>query len=231
MARMLEAGRRPASWPGASALRQRKTWGNADPMALVLANAAFQTCEFIGMPEARILLAQAVTYIASAPKSNASYTAIDAAIADVREGKTVEVPQHLMDAHYKGAKTAGPRQRLASATPTTLKRTTCPRTTACPEAPTTSPQPTARKPKSKPGWIDWISGTGSVGGSPVLGSISEIQAPAKKTTGFQLIEAPSEPTSGSHGCHPQTGGSAAGSLCVGTTTRRGSPVTQSCPTT
>lgn len=107
MARMLEAGETPRFVARRICIAAAEDVGNADPMALVLANAAFQTCEFIGMPEARILLAQAVTYIASAPKSNASYMAIDAAIADVREGKTVEVPQHLMDAHYKGAKRLG----------------------------------------------------------------------------------------------------------------------------
>lgn len=107
MARMLEAGETPRFVARRICIAASEDVGNADPMALVLANAAFQACEFIGMPEARILLSQAVTYIASAPKSNAAYTAIDAALADVREGKTVEVPQHLQDAHYKGAKRLG----------------------------------------------------------------------------------------------------------------------------
>ena len=78
--------------------------GNADPMALVLANAAAQAAQFVGLPEARIPLAQAVTYIASAPKSNAAYLAVDAAIADVKSKDCGEVPIHLRDTHYKGAK-------------------------------------------------------------------------------------------------------------------------------
>ncbi len=81
--------------------------GNAAPMALVLANAAAQAAQFVGLPEARIILAQAVTYIASAPKSNAAYLAIDAALDDVRSKNCGEVPKHLRDAHYKGAKALG----------------------------------------------------------------------------------------------------------------------------
>ena len=77
--------------------------GNADPQALILANAAAQAAQFVGLPEARIILAQAVTYIAAAPKSNAAYLAIDKALADTRG----EVPKHLRDTHYKGAKTFG----------------------------------------------------------------------------------------------------------------------------
>ena len=81
--------------------------GNAAPMALVLANAAAQAAQFVGLPEARIILAQAVTYIASAPKSNAAYLAIDAALNDVRSRDCGDVPIHLRDAHYKGAKALG----------------------------------------------------------------------------------------------------------------------------
>lgn len=77
--------------------------GNADPQALILANAAAQTAQFVGLPEARIILAQAVTYIAGAPKSNAAYLAIDKALADTQG----EVPKHLRDTSYKGAKTFG----------------------------------------------------------------------------------------------------------------------------
>lgn len=77
--------------------------GNADPQALVLANAAAQAAQFVGLPEARIILAQAVTYIASAPKSNAAYLAIDKALADTQG----DVPKHLRDTHYRGAKTFG----------------------------------------------------------------------------------------------------------------------------
>ena len=77
--------------------------GNADPQALILANAAAQAAQFVGLPEARIILAQAVTYIAGAPKSNAAYLAIDKALADTRG----EVPKHLRDTSYKGAKAFG----------------------------------------------------------------------------------------------------------------------------
>ena len=77
--------------------------GNADPMALQVAVSAAQAVERIGMPEARIILAQAVTYVASAPKSNAAYLAIDAALANVRENGIAKIPTHLQDAHYKSA--------------------------------------------------------------------------------------------------------------------------------
>ena len=82
--------------------------GNADPMALVLANSAAQAIQFVGLPEARIILAQAVTYIAGAPKSNAAYLAIDKALSDIKNSRNAdEVPKHLRDASYKGAKSFG----------------------------------------------------------------------------------------------------------------------------
>lgn len=81
--------------------------GNADPQALVLAMAAAQAVQFIGMPEARIPLAQAVTYIAGAEKSNAAYLAIDQAMEDVRKMNCGPVPQHLRDRHYRGAEKLG----------------------------------------------------------------------------------------------------------------------------
>ena len=81
--------------------------GNADPMALVVATSASQAIERIGMPEARIILSQAATYVACAPKSNAAYGAIDAALGVVRSNVTPTVPVHLQDAHYKGAEKLG----------------------------------------------------------------------------------------------------------------------------
>ncbi len=81
--------------------------GMADPQALPIAVAASTAVQNIGMPEGRIPLAEAVTYLAMAPKSNASYKALDAAIADVRSGLVGEVPDHLRDAHYPGAKRLG----------------------------------------------------------------------------------------------------------------------------
>ncbi len=81
--------------------------GNADPRALPLAVAAMQACEMIGLPEAKLILSQAVTYCATAPKSNASCAAIGAAAEDVESGRTIPVPLHLRDAHYKGAASLG----------------------------------------------------------------------------------------------------------------------------
>ncbi|WP_320968296.1 replication-associated recombination protein A [Hungatella hathewayi] len=81
--------------------------GNADPQALVVAVAAAQAAERIGLPEAQIILSQAVTYVASAPKSNAACNAVFEALEAVRSSKTMPVPVHLQDAHYKGAAKLG----------------------------------------------------------------------------------------------------------------------------
>ena len=81
--------------------------GLADPQALVIANAAAQAADFVGWPEAQIPLAEAVCYIANAPKSNASYMGIANARADVRKKNCGSVPKHLRDAHYPGAKELG----------------------------------------------------------------------------------------------------------------------------
>jgi putative ATPase len=81
--------------------------GNADPQALLVAVAAMQATEFVGLPECRLTLAQAVTYLALAPKSNACTTAIGAAMSDVREKRVIPVPRHLQDKHYAGAKHLG----------------------------------------------------------------------------------------------------------------------------
>jgi putative ATPase len=76
-------------------------------MALVLATSAHHAAEFVGWPEARIPIAEATVYIATANKSNSAYLAIDAALADVREGRTLPVPEHLRDTHYKGVERLG----------------------------------------------------------------------------------------------------------------------------
>ena len=81
--------------------------GNADPQALLLATAAMQASEFVGLPECRIPLAQAAVYVACAPKSNAAYRGIEKAMKDVEEGRALEVPKHLQDASYSGAKKLG----------------------------------------------------------------------------------------------------------------------------
>ncbi len=104
MAVMLEAGDDPRFVARRICIAAAEDVGNADPMALVLATSAWQACEFIGMPEARILLAQAATYVACAPKSNAAYMGVEAALKRVREAPTIPVPKHLQDASYRGAK-------------------------------------------------------------------------------------------------------------------------------
>ncbi|MCR5742426.1 MAG: replication-associated recombination protein A [Lachnospiraceae bacterium] len=81
--------------------------GNADPMAMVVAASAAQEIERVGMPEAQIILSQAAIYVACAPKSNASYLAIDKAMRMVGETKTMPIPPHLQDAHYKGSAKLG----------------------------------------------------------------------------------------------------------------------------
>lgn len=107
LARMLAAGENINFIARRIAICASEDVGNADPQALVLAMAAVQAVQFLGMPEARIPLAQAVTYIACAPKSNAAYLAVDAALEDVRKKNCGAVPPHLRDSHYKGAKTLG----------------------------------------------------------------------------------------------------------------------------
>lgn len=107
LARMIEAGEDPRFIARRVMISAAEDIGMADPQALPIAVAAAQGVQLIGMPEGRILLAEAVTYLASAPKSNASYLALDAAIADVRAGRIGRVPKPLRDAHYPGAKQLG----------------------------------------------------------------------------------------------------------------------------
>ncbi len=99
MAKMLEAGEDPRFIARRILICASEDVGNADFRALMIATAALEAVEFLGMPEARIPLAQAVTYIAAAPKSNAAYLAIDKALAEVRNGPSREVPLHLRDAN------------------------------------------------------------------------------------------------------------------------------------
>lgn len=107
LARMIEAGEDPRLIARRLVVHASEDIGLADPTALQAAVAAAQAVQLIGMPEARINLAQATIHLAVAPKSNAVITAIDAAIADVRAGKIGQVPPHLRDAHYGGAKDLG----------------------------------------------------------------------------------------------------------------------------
>jgi putative ATPase len=107
LAKMLYAGEDPRFIARRICILASEDVGNADPLALVLANSAAQAVEFIGMPEARIILSQAVTYVASAPKSNAAYMAIEKATSDIEKGRVQEVPDHLKDTHYRGAEKLG----------------------------------------------------------------------------------------------------------------------------
>jgi putative ATPase len=107
LARMLEAGEDPRFVARRIVIAASEDVGMADPTALQTAVAAAQAVQLIGMPEARIVLAQAVVHLATAPKSNASYNGINSATADVRAGRSGTVPAHLRDAHYPGAKALG----------------------------------------------------------------------------------------------------------------------------
>ena len=107
LAKMIHAGEDPRFITRRMVICAAEDVGLADPMALVLANTAHQAAEFVGWPEARIPIAEAAIYIACANKSNSAYLAIDAALADVREGRTLPVPEHLRDTHYAGARKLG----------------------------------------------------------------------------------------------------------------------------
>ncbi len=103
LAKMLYAGEDPRFIARRLVILASEDIGNADPRGLTLAVSAMQAAEFVGMPEARITLAQATTYLACAPKSNASYKAVDAAWADIEKGRTLEVPEHLKNLHVPDA--------------------------------------------------------------------------------------------------------------------------------
>src|SRR5262245_43143787 len=107
LARMLEAGEDPRFIARRLVIQASEDVGNADPQALLIAVAAMQAVELVGLPECQLNLAQAVTYIATAPKSNASCLAVSKARQDVREGRTLEVPAHLRDTHYPGSEKLG----------------------------------------------------------------------------------------------------------------------------
>jgi putative ATPase len=107
LARMLEAGEDVRFLARRLVILASEDIGNADPHALPLAVAAMQACEFVGLPECQHTLAQPVTYLACAPKSNASCVAIGEAQSDIREGRLLPVPRHLQDSHYPGAKRLG----------------------------------------------------------------------------------------------------------------------------
>ncbi|MEX2219286.1 MAG: replication-associated recombination protein A [Phycisphaerales bacterium] len=103
IARMLEAGEDPRFIARRLAILASEDIGNADPRAIMVAASAWELVERVGMPEGRIILAQAAIYLAMAPKSNASYVAIDEALADVRAGRTLPVPVYLKDGNVRKA--------------------------------------------------------------------------------------------------------------------------------
>jgi len=107
LAKMIHAGEDPRFITRRILICAAEDVGLADPMALILASAAHQTAEFVGWPEARIPIAEATIYIATANKSNSAILAIDAALEDVRSGRTIPVPQRLRDAHYASAQRLG----------------------------------------------------------------------------------------------------------------------------
>jgi putative ATPase len=107
LARMLEGGEDVRFLSRRLVILASEDVGNADPRALMIAVAAMQATEFVGLPECQLTLAQAVIYLALAPKSNACTTAIAAARSDVREQAVIPVPRHLQDKHYAGAKRLG----------------------------------------------------------------------------------------------------------------------------
>jgi putative ATPase len=107
LARMLEGGEDVRFLARRLVILASEDVGNADPAGLPLAVAAAQACEIVGLPECQLTLAQAVTYLACAPKSNAATIGIGEARHDVREGRLLPVPVHLRDSHYPGAKRLG----------------------------------------------------------------------------------------------------------------------------
>ncbi len=107
LARMIEAGEDPVFIARRIIICAAEDIGLADPQALVVANAAAQAAHMVGLPEARIILSEAALYVALAPKSNSAYVGIDVAIHAVRHKEQGEVPKHLRDAHYGGAKQLG----------------------------------------------------------------------------------------------------------------------------
>ncbi len=107
LAKMLHAGEDPMFIARRVAILASEDVGNADPQAIQVAAAAYDLTHRVGLPECQLILAQAVTYLATAPKSNAATVAIGSAMSDVRNDRTVPVPKHLRDGHYKGAEQLG----------------------------------------------------------------------------------------------------------------------------
>ena len=107
LAKMLYAGEDPRFLARRLIILASEDIGNADPRALTVATSALAAVDFVGMPEAKLILSQATTYMATAPKSNAATVAITEATRDIEAGRTLPVPKHLRDGHYKGARELG----------------------------------------------------------------------------------------------------------------------------
>jgi putative ATPase len=107
LARMLESGEDPRFVARRLVIFASEDVGNADPQGLLIASAAWDAVERVGLPECQLNLSHAVCYLATAPKSNACTVAIGAASRDVKEGRTLPVPKHLRDGHYQGSKQFG----------------------------------------------------------------------------------------------------------------------------
>ena len=107
LARMLESGEEPRFIARRLVILASEDVGNADPQALAVATGAWHAVEFVGLPECQLALSQATIYLATAPKSNSATMAIDAARTDVKQGRTIPVPKHLRDSHYRGSKQLG----------------------------------------------------------------------------------------------------------------------------
>ena len=160
---MLEAGEDPRFVARRIVISAAEDVGMADPTALQTAVAAAQAVQLIGMPEGRIILAEAVVHLATAPKSNAAYLGINQAIADVRAGLGNGIPAHLRDAHYPAQNSWATAR--ATSTPTTHRtpwpRSSIRRTTSL-AATTMSPPPTGPNATSPPG----SSGSGRSSAAP-----------------------------------------------------------------
>ena len=144
LARMIDGGEDPKFIARRMFIAASEDIGNADPQALLIAEAAFKSAEVIGYPECRINLAQAAIYLALAPKSNAAEAGIDAALAEVRKGPSRNVPDHLRDRHRPGSENTartGTRTAIPAAGWTS---STCP--TACSAAASTAPAIAAGRP-------------------------------------------------------------------------------------
>ncbi len=156
LARMLEAGEDPRFIARRIVILASEDVGNADPQALMVATAAWHAVEFVGLPECQLNLAQAVIYLATAPKSNSATVAIGAAREDVAKGRTIPVPKHLRDAITRGPSNSATAS--ATNTPTKAKAATSPRTTSAWTRPTTNRRTAATKRRSRSGWRNGSGG-------------------------------------------------------------------------